>query len=124
MELRLIEPRDLERVLVLLARGHQQLVLAGQFDAGVVGKVADVSDVLHDLRRPFVQRLADARDQVVQEKGAQVADVLKAINGRTAGIERQRAPGSGCNLLLLSRSRVRQAKHLFTLWSPAPSAAD
>jgi hypothetical protein len=64
VELRFVEAGDLERVLALLARGEQHLVLAGELDAGVVRQVADVGDVLHQLDLPAVHRLAHAHDQV------------------------------------------------------------
>ncbi len=91
VELRLVEPRDLERVLALLAGGEQHLVLAGQLDAGVVGEVADVGDVLHHLRLPAVQHLACAQD--AGRAAGTCAGCRRAGTGRRSARTRRASAG-------------------------------
>src|SRR5262249_19993007 len=97
-----VAPRDLGGALAALARGALELVLAR---VGVVREVADVGHVDHVGDPPA---LGEERslEQVREELRAQVAEVLRRVDGGATGVEARVARLHRLEGPLAARARV------------------
>ena len=82
-----IELRDFPRGLAGAPRTLFHLVLAG---VGVGSEMAHVGDV-HDVRNLVAVPFQHSPEQIFEQEGAEVPDVLVVVDGRPAGVEADRA---------------------------------
>ena len=78
-------------------------------EAGVVGHVPDIGDVLHELHAK-AGHLGAPADEVGEEKRAHVADVSIAVDGRAACVDAKEPWRRGLHVDNRASSRVVQAK--------------
>ena len=78
-----IELRDFPRGLAGAPRTLFHLVLAG---VGVGSEMAHVGDV-HDVRNLVAVPFQHSPEQIFEQEGAEVPDVLVVVDGRAAGVE-------------------------------------